>query len=145
MTLLIEIGEQLKYNWIDIPKQLQIFQPRSINLENRSTAIASSKNTNLGFLQYDLGEIEQAMSNWNRSLKLNPGTNHESQLAIASVLYSQGKFDEAILLAKPILMRYPQLKNPQYLNQSSWSSELLILAKKMYGDRRLNNIIGDRG
>ncbi|WP_295617298.1 serine protease [Chamaesiphon sp. GL140_3_metabinner_50] len=113
----------------------------AINLDNRSTAIASSKHTNLGFLQYDLGEIENAMSNWNRSLKLNPGTNYESQLAIASVLYSQGKVDEAILLAKPILSRYPHLKNPQYLNQSLWSSELLVLANKMYSDRQLNKII----
>jgi tetratricopeptide (TPR) repeat protein len=113
----------------------------AINLDNRSTAIASSKNTNLGFLQYDLGEIENAMSNWKRSIKLNPGTNYESQLAMASVLYSQGKINEAILLAKPILNRYPHLRNPQYLNQSLWSSELLTLVKKMYGDRQVNNII----
>lgn len=29
------------------------------------------------------------------------------------------------------LNRYPHLKNPQYLNQSLWSSELLLLAKKL--------------
>jgi tetratricopeptide (TPR) repeat protein/V8-like Glu-specific endopeptidase len=115
----------------------------AINLGNRSTAIKSSKNTNIGFLQYDLGEIENAMSNWKQAVQFNPGTQYESQLAMASVLYSQGKIDEAIQLAKPILNRYPHLNNPQYLNQSLWSSELFLLIKRMYSDRRVNTIIWD--
>jgi tetratricopeptide (TPR) repeat protein len=110
----------------------------AINLDNRSMAIKSNKNSTIGFMQYDLGDIANAISNWKQAVQLNPGTQHESQLAIASVLYSQGKIDEAIQLTKPILNRYPHLKDPRYLNQSLWSPELLVLAKKMYDDRQLS-------
>jgi tetratricopeptide (TPR) repeat protein len=110
----------------------------AINLDNRTMAIKSSKSSTLGFMHYNLGEIDNAMSNWKQAIRLNPGTQAESQLAMASVLYSQGKVESAIQLAKPILNRYSHLKNPQYLNQSLWSSELLLLAKKMYSDRQIS-------
>jgi tetratricopeptide (TPR) repeat protein len=110
----------------------------AINLDNRPIAVRSNQSSTLGFMQYDLGELDNAISSWKQSVRLNPGTQSESQLAMASVLYSQGKIDEAIQLAKPILNRYPHLKDLQYLNQSLWSPELLLLAKKMYSDRRLS-------
>jgi tetratricopeptide (TPR) repeat protein len=112
----------------------------SINLENRSIAVKSNKSSTLGFLQYDLGEIDNAMSSWKQAVKLNPGSQYESQLAMASVLYNQGKTSAAIQLAKPVLNRYPHLKNTQYLNQSLWGSELLLLANKLCSDRRVNTI-----
>jgi tetratricopeptide (TPR) repeat protein/V8-like Glu-specific endopeptidase len=124
------------------PAQVQAITDKILKIDQNNPVRATQARSYrvVGFIQAEQGEIEQAISSWKRSVEINPGTSYESQLAMASVLYGQGKTSEALQLAKPILSRYPHLKDPQYLTQSLWNPKLLVLVKKMYSDRRFSVI-----
>ena len=63
----------------------------------------------------------------------------EINLALAALLYQQGKQQTAVNLAQKVLNYNQQWQNTAYLQKQLWNKSLIEATQQLLQDRRLNS------
>ena len=85
----------------------------------------------IGIAQYEKNFARGAIESFKVALERNEELS-QSKLALATVLYSQGKTDRALKLARSALISNQKLSNPQYLQEKQlWGEKMLEDGKEL--------------
>ena len=91
---------------------------------------------NLGLIQYELNNIQQAIAYWRKALQIDPNLE-ESTLAIAVTMYQQGKRDKAIKLAEKAINLDSRYKDLEFLKEQLWGNALIEDTQDFFNEQEL--------
>ncbi|GAB4539948.1 MAG: hypothetical protein Tsb0014_30810 [Pleurocapsa sp.] len=92
--------------------------------------------SNLGFIEYEFGNLNKAKNYWQQALEIEPDFA-ETNLALAVLLYQQGEQEQAVNMAQKALESDKQWGNLDYLREQLWSDPLIEDTEKLFNDERL--------
>lgn len=105
-------------------------------LESEDFVLAIIATTNLGLIEYELGNKDKAVSYWQEVLEVNQAIA-EPILAIAVTLYTEGEEEKGLTIAREAFNLDNQLRDLEYLRENLWGERLLEDTKKILSDNRL--------
>jgi tetratricopeptide (TPR) repeat protein len=109
----------------DFSKAIDEFNLALTKDENLISAI-----TNIGLVEYEKGNIDEAMKSWQKAIALNDQVA-EPLFALAVALYAQGETDKGIEMVKKAIELDENLGKLDYLQEKLWGDRILNDAKKL--------------
>jgi len=99
---------------------------------------------NIGLVEYERGNIPQAIARWRESLKQAETIEFraaEPTLALATALYRQGQRDRAVDLAVEAMKIDPEYGKPSHLIENLWGERLMADVQPLLSHPRVRKII----
>jgi tetratricopeptide (TPR) repeat protein len=130
---LYELGNAYLASW-QIPEAVLCYEKAIC--ENNSLWYTFN---NMGLIKYEIGEVAEAIRYWQTAISIEKKAA-EPQLATAIALYSQGNYEQGLVLGEAAIKLDSRYKNLKFLKENLWGDTLLAHARKFLETPRIQSI-----
>ena len=110
--------------------------------QNQELILALFAINNIGLIQYELGQAEEAIRHWQTAARLDPNAAGP-RLATAVALYHQGNPEQALALGAAALRLDSRFDDLAFLKKNLWGDRLLAAAKVFLDLPQIRAVISD--